>query len=89
MTISTLIKGAVASAIVAGTLLATAAPASAAVVCNRWGECWRVRDAYAYPPRIGIVVRNDAWWRAHHARYHWRAEHPGRGYWRHGVWVRW
>ena len=89
MTISTLIKGAVASAIVAGTLIATAAPASAAIVCNRWGECWRVRDNYSYPPRIGIVVRSDAWWRAHHRHYRWRTAHEGRGYWYRGHWRTW
>ena len=88
MTISTLIKGAVATAIVAGTLVATAAPASAAVVCNRWGECWRVRNTYNYPPRFGIVIRDEAWVRAHQ-RYHWRRARDDRGYWYRGHWRRW
>ncbi len=88
MTISTLIKGALATAVVAGTLAITATPASAAVVCNRWGECWRVRNAYVYPPRLGIVIRDEAWVRAH-PHYRWRANHEGRGYWRRGHWRRW
>ena len=89
MTISTLIKGALATAVVAGALAATAAPASAAVVCNRWGECWRVRNSYAYPPRLGIIIRDEAWVRAHHPHWRWRAAHEGRGYWYRGHWRRW
>ncbi|HVV32836.1 MAG TPA: hypothetical protein VHC73_06385 [Vitreimonas sp.] len=83
-----IIKGAVLAALAGGAFLATSAPASAAVVCNRWGECWRTRVAYAYPPRLGVVVRDDAWVRAH-PHYHWRAAHRGRGYWRNGYWHRW
>jgi hypothetical protein len=88
MTISTLIKGALATAVVAGTLVATSAPASAAVVCNRWHECWRVRNAYSYPTRLGIVIRNEAWVRGHPG-WRWRANHEGRGYWHRGHWRRW
>ena len=55
-----IIRGAVLAALASGAFLATSAPASAAVVCNRWGECWRTRVAYAYPPRLGVVVRDDA-----------------------------
>jgi hypothetical protein len=83
-----IVKGAVAAALMAGTFVTASAPASAVVVCNRWGECWRTRDTYRYPVRVGVFVRNDAWVRAHpHIR--WRAAHDGRGYWRHGHWYRW
>jgi hypothetical protein len=88
MTISTLIKGAVATAMLAGTLVATAAPASAAVVCNRFHECWRVANPYAYPRRLGIVVRDEGWVRAHRG-WRWRANHDDRGFWEHGRWRRW
>ncbi|MFT3726750.1 MAG: hypothetical protein QM759_02870 [Terricaulis sp.] len=82
------VKGAVLAALMGGAFFAASAPASAAVVCNRWGECWRVNNTYRYPPRFGIVIRSDAWVRAH-PHYRWRAAHPGRGYWQRGRWHRW
>jgi hypothetical protein len=73
----------------AGALAATAAPASADVACNRWGECWRVRDRYDYPPNLGVVVRPDAWWDARpHGHWRWRHDRDDRGYWSHGRWHR-
>jgi hypothetical protein len=81
-------KAALIAAIAASSFALTSAPASAAVVCNRWNECWHVRNAYVYPPRLGIVVRDERWVARHHA-YRWRAAHEGRGYWRGGVWHRW
>ena len=63
----TLVKGALAGLISAGVISATtAAAAKTYVVCNRWGECWRVHEHYTtYPSDIGIVYHDDAWW-AHH-----------------------
>ena len=83
MKIRTLVFGALAGA---AALAATAAPASAYVACNRFGDCWHVRDRYDYRPAFGITIHDDRWrWHGH--RYHWR-EHDGRGYWnRSGVWV--
>lgn len=83
MKIRTFVLGAIAGA--AG-LAATVGPASAYVACNRFGDCWHVRDRYDYRPTFGITIHDDSWrWRGH--RYHWR-EHDGRGYWnRSGVWV--
>jgi hypothetical protein len=68
-------------------LTAVASSASAAIACNREGECWHVRNAYNYRPEFGIVVHPNGWrWGAHE---HWRwREHTGRGYWRNGVWIR-
>jgi hypothetical protein len=84
MKIRTLVFGALAGA---AALAATAAPASAYVACNRFGDCWHVRDRYDYRPAWGIRIHDDNWrWRAHE-RYRWR-EHDGRGYWgRGGVWI--
>jgi hypothetical protein len=76
------------AAIAGGTFVATAAPASAEVVCNRWHECWRVNDHYNYPRALGVVVRDEAWI-AHHRGYRMRAHHEGRGYWRNGRWHGW
>jgi hypothetical protein len=74
---------------VAATTAVTTTSASAAVVCNREGDCWRTKGRYAYRPAWGIRVYDDNW-RWHHRdrdRYRWRDARPGRGYWRSGVWV--
>jgi hypothetical protein len=76
---------AAALALSATALMTTAA--SARVVCNQWGECWHVRNSYAYRPEFGLVVHPDGWrWHAGE-KFRWR-EHEGRGYWRNGVWIR-
>lgn len=78
---------AVAAALFGATaILATAAPASAAIVCNREGVCWHVRHPYAYAPGYGVVVHPNTWAWGPTEHYVWR-EHEGRGYWRNGVWV--
>jgi hypothetical protein len=68
-------------------LALSATAASAAIACNGEGQCWHVRRAYAYAPEYGVIVHPDAWRWGPGERYVWR-EHPGRGYWRNGVWVR-
>ncbi|MBV9990862.1 MAG: hypothetical protein JOZ72_06160 [Alphaproteobacteria bacterium] len=78
---------AAAIAMSAATLALTTTSASAAVACNREGECWHVRNHYAYKPEFGIVVHEDGWRWGAADHYRWR-EHPGRGYWRNGVWIR-
>ena len=85
---SMLATGALVTAVTVGAL-AVAAPASADVVCNRFGECWRTHDrTIAYPGNFRVTYHDDSWWDHHkHGRYHWRADHDGRGYWRHGAWV--
>lgn len=40
--------GAIMAAVALGTLVASEAPASARVVCNRWGYCWHVRRPHPY-----------------------------------------
>jgi hypothetical protein len=47
-----LVKTAAAAAIAGGLVAATASPASAYVVCNRWGHCWNTWHRY-YPPYYG------------------------------------
>jgi hypothetical protein len=46
-----LIGGAIATAATLGTLATSAVPASAYVVCDRWGYCWNVhhRHYHYYP----------------------------------------
>jgi hypothetical protein len=46
--------GAVLAALLgATTLIASASPASAYVVCNHWGRCWHVHPHYYHPAYYG------------------------------------
>jgi len=86
MKIRTLALGAIAAS---AAMVALAAPASAAVVCNSCGDGSHTTERYTYRPAWGIRIHDDNWkWRAReHRHYRWR-EHEGRGYWgRGGVWV--
>jgi hypothetical protein len=64
----------------------TATSASAWIACNREGECWHVKDRYAYRAEYGVVIHPDRWrWRdREHFVWH---EHDGRGYWHNGIWI--
>ena len=35
--------------------------ASAAVVCNEDGDCWKVKDRHTYPPQANLRVYDDDW----------------------------
>jgi hypothetical protein len=80
------LKLAAAGAIAACAFAVTATSASAAIACNREGECWHVRGHYEYRPEFGVVIHPDNWRWRRHERFTWR-EHEGRGYWRNGIWV--
>jgi hypothetical protein len=80
-----LVMAAASAVIAGGAMVAAIAPASAAVVCNRSGDCWHTTERYKYRPSFGITVHPDTWkWSG--TKYHWN-EHSGRGYWRNGLWV--
>jgi hypothetical protein len=82
-----LAKLAVAGALASAAFVALpVTSASAAIVCNREGECWHVRGHYAYKPEFGLVVHPNRWRWGTSEHFTWR-EHEGRGYWRNGVWV--
>lgn len=66
--------------------LALSASASAAVVCNAEGDCWRVKEKYDYPADVEVHVYDDDWV-IDTKKYKWREAGKGRGYWRGGVWV--
>jgi hypothetical protein len=74
---------------VAGAAMLSATSAQAAIVCNKEGDCWRVKNAYRYKPEFGLHVYGDNWkWKnADKGKYRWREAHGGRGYWRNGVWI--
>ncbi|MGI8724133.1 MAG: hypothetical protein ACR2J1_01960 [Methyloceanibacter sp.] len=64
--------------------------ASAAVVCNEDGDCWKVKDRHTYPPQVNLQVYDDDWKWADNdrAKYRWRDSGTGRGYYgRGGVWI--
>jgi hypothetical protein len=70
-------------------IVAFTAPASAAIVCNEDGDCWRVKRKYEYRPEFRLKVYDDDWrWGdSDKHRYRWRDAHDGPGYWRKGVWI--
>jgi hypothetical protein len=77
-----------AAAVLGMTVLGFAAStASAAIVCNRAGECWHARGRFEARPEFGVVVHPNNWRWGARDHFTWR-EHPGRGYWRNGVWIR-
>ena len=80
-------KLAVVAALSIGSLAISTLSASAAIVCNREGECWHVRGRYEARPEFGLTVHENNWRWGGGEKYKWR-EHEGRGYWRNGVWIR-
>ena len=71
-----------------GGLAATATSANAAVVCNRYNECWHVHgDRLNYPADVGISFYDDTW-AFPDTTYHWVKDRDDRGYWLHGRWHR-
>jgi hypothetical protein len=63
--------------------------ASAAVVCNHHGDCWRTEGRPRYPSHLRLRVYPDNWrWGRHEERrYRWRDAGHGHGYYRDGAWI--
>ena len=63
--------------------------ASADVVCNEDGDCWRTAERYEYRPEFKVRVYADDWkWgEADSKKYRWRDSGKSRGYYKGGVWV--
>ncbi|MEI9891858.1 MAG: hypothetical protein WDN45_16470 [Caulobacteraceae bacterium] len=84
-----LATAAVASCLGVAGAAVTSTPAMAYVACNRAGECWHTDRRFA-APGIGLMFHDDAWRGRQHwgaGRWRWRDDHPGRGYYRNGVWI--
>jgi len=86
----TLILAAIAATLAIGGVAATAGTASAAIVCNRDGDCWHV-DRRPIFPHMRFEYHPDTWyfhqkWEADRA-HRWHEHHDDRGYYDHGVWV--
>jgi hypothetical protein len=79
--LSKLVLGSIAA------LVMTASAASAAVVCNDEGDCWRVHGRPSYARELRLQIYPDSWRWSRSEHYRWRE--PGRrhGYWRGGTWV--
>lgn len=73
----------------ASALAVSATGASAAVVCNDEGDCWKTKERHEYRPEFGVRVHGDDWkWEEKDSKnYRWREARDGRGYWRKGVWI--
>jgi hypothetical protein len=65
----------------AGALILSSPPALARIICNEWGECWRVHEHYTYHPDWGFRPYN---WRGREEEPHGWREQEGSGYWRGG-----
>ncbi len=61
--------------------------ASAAVVCNEEGDCWKVKKRVEYKPELRLRVYDDNWKWKDGEKYRWREAHGDHGYWKGGVWV--
>ena len=73
--------------VTAGALALTAGAASAAVVCNDEGDCWRVRGNPSYGPELRLRIHPDDWRWSRSESYRWREPREGHGYWRRGTWI--
>jgi len=73
--------------IAAGVFAMSASAASAAVVCNSSGDCWKVRGRPTYAPDLGLRIYADNWKWKKGENYRWRSVGRGRGYYRDGVWI--
>jgi hypothetical protein len=69
-----------------GALALMTSAASAAVVCNEDGDCWKVKERHTYPPDVKVQIYEDDW-EIDTKKYRWREVGPKRGYYRGGVWV--
>ncbi len=73
-----------------GVLTMSTAIATAEVVCNEDGDCWRVKERAEYKPEFRLKVYPDNWkWEEREKdKYRWKESGSAkRGYWRQGVWL--
>lgn len=86
--------GSLVTTVSLGSMMPTVAKADSVektyVACNQYGDCWRVRERYAYGPAAPITYYNSDWYAAHQndEHVHWRPDPAtDRGYYdRDGHW---
>jgi hypothetical protein len=66
--------------------LALSTSASAAIVCNDDGDCWKVKERHKYPPDVRLQLYEDDWV-VDKKKYRMREPGMKRGYWSRGVWI--
>jgi len=71
----------------ASALTISASAASAAIVCNEEGDCWRVSGHPSYEPSLKLRIMSDDWRWKEGESYRWREPGRGHGYWRQGAWI--
>ena len=77
----------ICGALLLGAVTIGSGTASAAVVCNNEGDCWRVSGQPRYEPSLKLRIMPDSWKWKEGEKYRWREPGAGRGYWRGGVWI--
>ncbi|HZL01290.1 MAG TPA: hypothetical protein VFC47_15495 [Caulobacteraceae bacterium] len=71
---SIFVKSALAAITAAAMVAASGAAAQTktSIVCNKWDECWKVREHYTdYPADAAITWHDEAWYDAHQHDAHW------------------
>ena len=76
-----------ATIIAAAAVILGAGSASADVICNEDGDCWKTKERRVYEPSLKLRVMPDDWRWKEGERYRWRDSGRGHGYYRQGVWV--
>ena len=77
----------ISAALVLGALTIGSATASAAVVCNDEGDCWRVRGRPTYDSGVQLKIYDDNWKGEPGVKFRWREPGRGHGYYRKGAWI--
>ena len=75
-----------AALVALGILALGASSASAAVVCNEAGDCWRTKGKFRYPPEARVHVYADDY-AIDTKKYRLRDPGPRPGYYSRGNWV--
>ena len=68
-------------------LALTPTAASAAIVCNEEGDCWRVSGEPKYEPGLKLRIQKDDWKWKEGEKYRMRESGRGHGHWRGGTWI--
>lgn len=75
--------------IAASVLALSAGVASAEIVCNNEGDCWRTKEVKKYEPSLQLQIHPDNWkgYETESAKFKLREPGRGHGYYRNGTWV--
>ena len=77
----------ICGALLLGAVTIGSGTASAAVVCNNEGDCWRVSGQPRYEPSLKLRIMPDSWKWKEGEKYRSRESGRGHGCYRNGVWI--